>query len=458
MVEETGANGPEGMGFQVLKSAVGSGGARLGKLCLPNRLPIQTPAYIAVTSRGTVPHLTADNLVKYTSFESAYLALEDFIEKKVPPFLSTPSPDSPLRAFTAFPKDRITILGPRRVPAVTTPVGNGSKHVALFTSTGFRNVPATDYASYLATLRPDIAIALADLPHTSATPPARKLTRMVDRTGDWLDTLLRNRSEEPRGGDVALFAPVLPIERPIQWQYLDRLSEGASSLSGLAVYDVGLVPDLAANYPALDPLPRLALEAPQSPQQLLRQISLGADLSLVPFVNDTSDAGVALSFSFPAPTSTTESASAPLPLGSDLWSPENKTSLEPLVPGCTCYACTSHHRAYLHHLLCANEMLSWTLLQLHNHHVMTRFFEGVRETLALGTEAFEEAAQAFRRAYESEIPGGTGLRPRARGYHFKSEGGDKKVNEPAWSNFEGEAGGAKTEGAGAGADPVEVKV
>lgn len=77
MSEETGVEGPEGMGFQLLKASVGSGGARLGRLSLPSRVPIQTPSYVAMTSRGTVPHLTTDNLERHTSFESAYMAFED---------------------------------------------------------------------------------------------------------------------------------------------------------------------------------------------------------------------------------------------------------------------------------------------------------------------------------------------------------------------------------------------
>lgn len=66
------------MGFQVLKSLVGSGvGPRLGSFRLPQRLPMQTPSFVGVTSRGTLPHLTPDIIMKHTSFESAYMALED---------------------------------------------------------------------------------------------------------------------------------------------------------------------------------------------------------------------------------------------------------------------------------------------------------------------------------------------------------------------------------------------
>lgn len=333
------------------------------------------------------------------------------------------------------------------MPPVKTPLGNGNTHVTLYTSTGFRDLPATEYPSRIAALRPDIAIPLADLPHTSTTPPAKKLVRMVDRTEEWFEELLRHRRGDERSADVAIFAPVLPVERPIQWQYLDRLSDEVEALSGLAVYDVDILPELS-EYPALAPLPRLVLQSPRTPHDLLRQIALGADMTLVPFINEASDSGIALSFTFPAPESASQS-----PLGLDAWAPDNRTDVGPLVQGCSCYSCREHHRAYLHHLLSANEMLSWTLLQIHNHHVMSRFFEGVRKVLARGGKEFSSAVDAFKRAYEPEMPKGTGQRPRVRGYHFKSQGGEGRSNERAWTKFDGETGtkatsGLSTEGTG----------
>lgn len=76
-------------------------------------------------------------------------------------------------------------------------------------------------------------------------------------------------------------------------------------------------------------------------------------------------------------------------------------------------------------------------MQIHNHAVLASFFASIREALADGT--FEEKARQFALRYEPEIPQGLGERPRARGYHFKSEGpGEQKRNRPAWSKFEGE--------------------
>ena len=116
-------------------------------------------------------------------------------------------------------------------------------------------------------------------------------------------------------------------------------------------------------------------------------------------------------------------------------SQDHQVSLEPFKEGCPCYACTKHHRAYLHHLLGAREMLGWTLLQIHNHQVMSDFFAGIRSTIAAGGATFEENVQLFSRVYESELPKGTGERPRARGYHFKSEGGQPRINQPAWEKY-----------------------
>lgn len=227
---------------------------------------------------------------------------------------------------------------------------------------------------------------------------------------------------------ISVFAPVLPVELPIQWDYLRHLAEDVTeTLSGLAVYDVDVLPELD-RYTSLGPLPKLSFDLPKSPHDLLRQVSLGVDICVVPFVNSSSDAGVALTFTFPpAPEN-----GAPQPLGINAWSDEHSTAVVPLKDGCECYTCTHHHRAYVRHLLTAKEMLGWNLLQIHNHHVVDKFFEGMRAELAKGPDNLEESRKRFMAAYEPALPEGTGERPRARGYHFKSEAGQNKINKSAW--------------------------
>lgn len=253
---------------------------------------------------------------------------------------------------------------------------------------------------------------------------------MSERTDTWLSDV---HLAAPTVPGTALFAPILPVPLPLQREYLTTLRLHSSQISGLAVYAPPLLPELLSLNPHLIPLPRLDLSAPSTPHAILHLLSLGIDAFVLPFINAVSDAGVAMTFTFPPPPGERQ------PLGIDLHSPSHRTSITPLAEGCTCYACTKHHRAYVHHLLSAREMLGWTLLQVHNHAVVSRFFAGVREAVGLGT--FEEAAREFGEGYEEEFPAGMGERPRARGYQFKSEGGEavegKKLNKPAWGGLEG---------------------
>jgi queuine tRNA-ribosyltransferase len=257
---------------------------------------------------------------------------------------------------------------------------------------------------------------------------------MAERTEDWLGQFFAAGGAEIR--DTAIFAPTLPIPYAMQWEYLNRLAEDhLSNISGLAMYSTDIIPDLAS-HPGLTDLPRLSLDPPSTPHAILRQISLGADIFTLPFINTASDAGVALTFTFPPADSSFEL----LPLGEDLSEEKYTTLVQPLSNGCKCYTCTTHHAAYIHHLLSAREMLGWTLIQIHNHFTLSRFFSSIRSSLAEGT--FERDSVAFQKRYEASMPVGTGERPRARGYHFKSEGGKesegKKRNRKGWEKLGGE--------------------
>ena len=50
---------------------------RLGNLAITGRKTISTPHYIALTSRGAVPHIAHDVMQKQTAIGSLYFGLED---------------------------------------------------------------------------------------------------------------------------------------------------------------------------------------------------------------------------------------------------------------------------------------------------------------------------------------------------------------------------------------------
>jgi queuine tRNA-ribosyltransferase subunit QTRTD1 len=66
---------PEMLEFALLKAS-GPLAPRLGRLSLPGRKSILTPAFLGNTSRGAVPHISQDNF-RNCSINGVYVALED---------------------------------------------------------------------------------------------------------------------------------------------------------------------------------------------------------------------------------------------------------------------------------------------------------------------------------------------------------------------------------------------
>lgn len=55
----------------------GANKPRIGRLSFQDRVPIETPHYVAASSRGTVPHLSQDMMRGNTRINAMYAALED---------------------------------------------------------------------------------------------------------------------------------------------------------------------------------------------------------------------------------------------------------------------------------------------------------------------------------------------------------------------------------------------
>jgi queuine tRNA-ribosyltransferase accessory subunit len=266
---------------------------------------------------------------------------------------------------------------------------------------------------------------------TTQAPSAKRVEKSADRTHAWLrDASNGLRASQSSSVLPAIFAAIPPVGNVQQSLYLQDLAEDYRHLlSGLAVYSSISVADLPQS---LIDLPCMCLSDQGSPHALLHDISLGVDLVCIPFVGSASDHGIAFTFDFPGPDFDTD---VPQPLGIDFWSSGHEISLSPLSPGCDCFTCARHHRAYVSHLLQAKEMLAWTLLQVHNLSIMDRFFEACRRSIAKGT--FEEDVKTFSRNYEAEMPAKTGSGPRIRGYQTKSiGGGEAKKNVKSWGRLD----------------------
>ncbi|MFJ6158864.1 tRNA guanosine(34) transglycosylase Tgt [Pseudarthrobacter sp. NPDC092184] len=62
-----------------------------------------------------------------------------------------------------------------------------------------------------------------------------------------------------------------------------------------------------------------------------------------------------------------------------------KRDFGPLQDGCDCYACTNYSRAYIHHLFKAKEMLSATLISIHNERFVVKMVDDARLAIEDGT-------------------------------------------------------------------------
>jgi queuine tRNA-ribosyltransferase accessory subunit len=338
------------------------------------------------------------------------------------------------------PERCLSVFGSRRVPSVPCPAHNTNSSIAISTAVGFRSLEAEDYHAAVRTLKADVSMSLADV-ITHDEVSVKRVEKSADRTHAWLRDFVE---QEPLG--QPLFVSIPPLEPETVSLYLaDLKDEYAEHVSGLCHHSTTTVASLPEG---LTHLANMCLTDPATPHAVLAAMFAGVDMITVPLITQASEHGIALDFCFPGPNNVRNQI-----LGTDMWSTNHATDLSPLSPGCTCYTCMRHHRAFVHHLLSASEMLAWTLLQIHNFSITDKFFASVRQSIANGT--FEEDIDFFNRAYESEMPKQTGQGPRVRGYQTKSIGrGEAKKNPKAYGKLddqlqklaEAESGAATPEG------------
>lgn len=75
-----------------------------------------------------------------------------------------------------------------------------------------------------------------------------------------------------------------------------------------------------------------------------------------------------------------------------------KRDFGPLQDGCDCYACANYSRAYIHHLFKAKEMLSATLISIHNERFVVKMVDDARLAIESGT-FFDFKAETLGRYY-----------------------------------------------------------
>jgi queuine tRNA-ribosyltransferase len=65
----------------------------------------------------------------------------------------------------------------------------------------------------------------------------------------------------------------------------------------------------------------------------------------------------------------------------DIDKPQFAEDQKPLDPNCSCYTCQNFTRGYIHHLFRSRELLSYTLLSLHNAHFLVNLTKQIRQSI-----------------------------------------------------------------------------
>jgi queuine tRNA-ribosyltransferase len=81
---------------------------------------------------------------------------------------------------------------------------------------------------------------------------------------------------------------------------------------------------------------------------------------------------------------------------------EFAADLSPLQDGCDCYTCANYSKAYIRHLIKADEILAGTLMSIHNLRFTVRLVDDIRQSIIDG-DFYEFKEQMLGRYYGAKV-------------------------------------------------------
>ncbi|CAG8596290.1 7600_t:CDS:2 [Ambispora leptoticha] len=390
--------------FSIIKSSLGlfdptESSIRLGKLTFREKT-IRTPNCILYTIKGSVPHLTPDNL-RLLPFGAVQVTLEHFVDVQPPP--STQFPDG-IHKFLNL-EDFLVFYDIRDPGKIQISSFNTEHYVAVRTHQGVRKVTPKNYIDYTNIYKPDIVTSMADILY-SKKPGQNRVSKSVTRTLQWLDELLNNKkltADRRIQEGIHVFGVLVgdqyheerkrcakeTVKRDVSGFVLQGLALGTTLEERIDLFKISLdcLPE---------DKPRFAYGL-GTPDGIFAGIAAGIDLFDTSYPTKMAESGHALTFSlkiFNNQNGIEASKSSTISHSINLFDSQFKKDFRPFVPTCTCIACLNHSRAYVHHLVKAREMLGSILLISHNLLQYAQFFQDIRESIKNGT--FEKDVKRFK--------------------------------------------------------------
>ena len=128
-------------------------------------------------------------------------------------------------------------------------------------------------------------------------------------------------------------------------------------LQGIDLFDMGYLSDVTAGGYALTfPVTPEEEQAQQAAQQAAQQQEQQPATATGALASDSAAASAAASLEAEGAAADAAADNGQDDSKLNLWALACRLDKRPLLPGCGCFACGSHTRAYLHHLLQAHEM------------------------------------------------------------------------------------------------------
>jgi len=195
--------------------------------------------------------------------------------------------------------------------------------------------------------------------------------RAMTRTHAWLERCMRTRTRE----DQALFGIVqggiFPDLRQQSAEFVASMDLPGNAIGGLSVGETKA--EMHQILDVVDPIlpenkPRYLMGV-GTPEDLVHGVMRGVDI-----------------FDCVLPTRLARHKAAFTPTGRiNLAKAQYARDELPIDPDCTCYTCRNFSRAYLRHLVTAKEMLSGTLLSVHNLHTLLKLARDLRQAVLQGS-------------------------------------------------------------------------
>ncbi|XP_046389822.1 queuine tRNA-ribosyltransferase accessory subunit 2 [Ischnura elegans] len=388
--------------------------ARLGSLSCFRRIPdicLETPVLLLHSKGGCIPHLTLD-VLELVSKDPLCIQL---------PLSSTISCHIPLQEFKRGIGDFIgmknnPIYCTVQDPANSSPVGyNELDKVSIWSRSGREPVDPERYMDIMESFLPDMYQCLGD-GETDINSTNKRILKSMKRSLDMFHKCL-DRHKKSEVLKNSAFLALLQGGYDISSRVSFAKDVSASDVDGYVIDGLhGNGEEVEFfEYEKAKPVIKETIKVlPEdkfrvvhgcwSPEAVLHLVEEGIDAfdSSFPFI--VTERGAALTFCFKPGE---ESKGCPSSLGENGMNEldsahlksDNDSSLKeymyeinlenkkyaddfgPLLKDCSCYCCSQHTRAYIHHLITNKELLARVLLMMHNLHHYLEFFKEIRRAI-----------------------------------------------------------------------------